>query len=77
MSETTRGWGPWGQEWYSICSKHMMHRHADCGLCQKGRWVNVWATTCSSVVYRLAPKLWIWWANRPNNPTRRWLTGGR
>ena len=35
----TRGYGPWQQDWYSICSRH--HKYdPNCRLCQKGQWVN-------------------------------------
>jgi hypothetical protein len=68
----SKGFGPFRREWYSICSAH---RNDDpgCKMCQTGRWVNVWRLWCSQVIYRMHKPTWIWWANRPNSKTRKWL----
>lgn len=68
----TRRWGPFRQEWYSICSSHR-HRTMECPRCQTGRWINVWESAFGGVVYRVHKPTWIWWANRPNAKGKRWL----
>src|SRR6478736_1833567 len=67
----TRGWGPWRYDWYSVCSKHR-HHDPDCRLCDCGSWVNNWWHLAGSLVYKVAPNLWRWWANRPFMK-ERWL----
>lgn len=61
----TRGWGPWRQDWYSICSAH---QHGgpedDCRLCRAGKWRNRWRHFLGHCVYKISPRLWRWWANR-------------
>jgi hypothetical protein len=45
----SRGWGPWRQEWYSICSAHFRPHvntyytsDTDGPECPSGRWYNAW-----------------------------------
>ena len=59
----TIGWGPWRKEWYSICSGHYLWNE-ECSICNVGRWVNVWRHAVGHVIYRVAPGVWRWWANR-------------
>lgn len=61
--EEVRGFGPWKQEWYSICSRHL-HRDNTCNLCQVGSWENVWKLKLSQTIYKCCPNLWKWWKNR-------------
>lgn len=68
----TRGWGPWRQDWYSICSAHMKPQ-TDCPNCQAGQWINTWNHALGGIVYRLHKPTWLWWANRPNSKTKRFL----
>jgi hypothetical protein len=60
-----RGWGPWRQEWYSICSAHQNGGPDDeCQLCRAGLWRNCWRQFFGHIVYKRWPRLWRWWANR-------------
>lgn len=68
----TRRWGPFRQEWYSICSKHSQHKES-CHMCQAGQWINVWKHHIGAAFFRVSPTLWRLWANRPWSPTRRFL----
>lgn len=68
----SRRWGPFRQQWYSICSSH--YEHCDgCSRCETGRWVNVYANVASSLFFRACPTLWRIWANRPWSPQRKFL----
>ena len=60
-----RGRGLFKQRWYSICSKHW-HHNPECGLCGAGTWHNIYRLWAGSVVYKVAPDVWRWWANRGN-----------
>ena len=62
--KVTRGWGPWGSRFYSICSKHYAGRE-DCALCQTGEWDNNWSQTLSSFVHDYCYSIWYWWQNGP------------
>lgn len=57
--------GPWynRSRWYSICSAHQNH-DPECKLCQIGDWRNENKLKISSLVYKISPKIWIWWVNR-------------
>ena len=74
MSDTrmTRRWGPFRQDWYSICSAHR-NRRADCDLCQTGQWINVCGHILGGMVYKLHKPTWLWWVNRPNSKAKRFL----
>ena len=62
---TTRGWGPWRRDWYSICSAHQNGGPDDeCSRCRAGLWRNRWMHALGHVVYKLSPRLWRWWVNR-------------
>lgn len=59
----SQNWGPFRQDWYSICSRHLEYR-SDCDLCQSGVWLNHWIHICSHTFYILFPQTWKWWVNR-------------
>ncbi len=65
----TKGWGPWRQDFYSICSQHTRSKD-NCIRCQSGTWVNNWMHNIEGLVYKLNYKLWFWWVNRPNSKHR-------
>jgi len=58
-----RGWGPWRENWVSICSRHASY-DSTCDLCVKGTWDNHWEWLVSSTFFKLTPRLWVWWINR-------------
>ncbi len=60
----TRGWGPWRQEFYSVCSKHRI-THPTCSTCKAGSWPNCWKRALGARIYKRWPRLWRRWANRP------------
>lgn len=68
----TRRWGPFRQEWYSICSRHCEHNET-CRLCRTGHWVNAWKHAIGAAFFWCSPPLWRLWANRPWSPQRRFL----
>lgn len=68
----TRRWGPFRQEWYSICSAHRSH-DPECPRCQSGRWINIYKAAGSSILYKVSPRLWRIWANRRNSGFNKWL----
>lgn len=49
--------------WSSLCSAHLEHQEG-CQPCDTGRWIFVPAWWIGSVVFRVSPRLWRWWANR-------------
>lgn len=68
-----RYWGPFRQEWYSICSTHWNPKPG-CPRCECGQWVNVHGQKVGHAFYKRWPKLWRLWANRPFcNGRRRFL----
>jgi len=70
----SRYWGPFRQEWYSICSAHMSQPTEGCDLCATGMWHNVLLTRIGSYFHNNHYKLWFWWANRRYfNKSRRFL----
>ncbi len=61
----TKGWGPWKCDWYSVCSiHHPTRRNEHCKNCNTGKWINCWRHAAGHVIFKVAPDLWIWWANR-------------
>jgi hypothetical protein len=56
-----RGWS--AETFYSICSKH---RNYDplCHSCQCGEWMHDGVHSIEHVVFKVAPWLWRWFANR-------------
>ena len=74
MNIRSRGWGPWREEWYSICSAHRGYKET-CNLCNKGTWVNVYKQAAGYFIFERWPDLWRWWANRPWSPRRKKLEG--
>lgn len=67
------GYGPWKKRWYSICSQHR-HIAKNCDICLCGSYKNVWKVMISGMIFKLYPKLWIWWVNRPSG---RWAKSFR
>lgn len=70
MRSEKRGLFWW--DWYSICSKHREYRET-CRLCTTGQWKNRMRLRLGHVVYVICPWLWRKWANRKNNPDRKFL----
>ena len=64
--------GPWGCDWYSICSRHYNYDE-NCNLCNKGRWINRYKQLVSSLFFKAWPWAWRKWANRKNSPDRKYL----
>jgi len=68
-----RYWGPFREVWLSVCSTHQNPRDT-CRRCQAGQWRNLWRMRVSSRFFKLSPRLWRLWANRPFcNGTRDFL----
>jgi hypothetical protein len=65
----SRFWGPFREEWYSICSIHMINYRENCRMCRAGRWSNVIVRKIGHWFYKHCPRLWRVWANR------RWFNG--
>jgi hypothetical protein len=59
----SKGWGPWRQRWYSVCSTHAA-AEPQCPQCEAGCWVYVLTNLFERAVFRVAPSLWLWWVNR-------------
>jgi hypothetical protein len=70
----SRYWGPFKQEWYSICSAHQGF-DPSCPRCQAGHWRSVVVQAIDSTVHRFAYPVWFWWHNRPNSASRKRLKG--
>lgn len=68
----TRYWGPFRQDWYSICSKHQSYAE-NCYLCEVGQWRNRWGRKFGNLVYQISPRLWRWWANRKSSKSRKFF----
>lgn len=47
-----KGWGPWKQEWYSICSANQICQK-DCKLCRLGSYQFVWRLFFLEKAYKL------------------------
>lgn len=67
-----RRWGPFRQEYYSICSRHK-HRDKECKACAAGEWRNRLVHRMDNIIYSNCRILWRWWHNRPNSRIRRFL----
>lgn len=52
-----RGFGPWRQNWVSICSLHQIYR-SDCELCQCGHWSNHWKWFFAHILFTISPNTW-------------------
>lgn len=59
----TRGKWLKKEAWYSICSSHL-EDDPECSRCQVGAWHNVYLLKVGSIVFKIAPRLWRWNANR-------------
>ncbi len=49
--------------WFSICSAHHEHND-DCTVCDTGSWVFMPTYWLEHMLWKLSPKLWMWWSNR-------------
>jgi hypothetical protein len=49
--------------WYSICSRHQEYKPS-CAMCDAGRWSFEPSAKLSRLFFKLAPGLWVKWANR-------------
>lgn len=67
---TVRGKLWWKERYFSICSAHYEHKD-DCKTCNTGTWTNVWKWKMGGVIFKVMPKVWIWWMNRPNSKARK------
>lgn len=67
-----KGWGPWRCEWWSVCSVHYVHQNA-CVQCQAGTWINMTTHSVDKLVWRHAPRVALWWHNRPNSKAKQTL----
>lgn len=63
METKTRGTGLKKEIWFSICSRHAIYDE-NCKMCNTGSWNNAIKHKISSLIYKLFPSLWRWWANR-------------
>lgn len=70
--KTVKGKLFWKYRWFSICSMHgYLGPDENCPRCQTGTWTNVWAWKIGSFIFKLTPKLWILYMNRPNSKARK------
>jgi hypothetical protein len=58
----SRYWGPFRQEWYSLCSGHFEY-DPDCDCCNAGQWINVWWIHIDGFLYKYFGSLWFWLHN--------------
>lgn len=58
------------KRWFSICSAHFNYKE-DCSTCNAGSWTNIWKWKIGGFIFKVMPKFWIWWTNRPNNKARK------
>lgn len=61
-----RGWGPWREQWFSVCSAHQIP--SDCPRCRVGSYRNIGAVGFSQLLCKFAYPVWFW----TNNPHLRW-----
>lgn len=59
----TKGRFLWRSTWYSICSAHREYKE-DCPRCNVGGWSNDIQYRLGAIVFKKAPGVWRWWANR-------------
>jgi hypothetical protein len=57
------GWGPWRKVWFSVCSAHR-EPLMRCECCRRGGYLNAWRYRMSRIIYRVVPRVWLWWVNR-------------
>jgi hypothetical protein len=58
-----RGRGIFKEQWYSICSEHGV-ASKNCIRCECGHWTNICWQKITYSLYKLFPKVWVWWVNR-------------
>jgi hypothetical protein len=63
---------PFRQQWFSLCSTHYNGK-IGCNRCHAGQWLNTTGHFFGHWIYKLFPRLWRWWANRPNSSSRKFL----
>lgn len=66
----TKGKLFWKERWFSFCSMHFKYEE-DCCACNTGSWTNVWKWKIGGLLFKVMPKIWIWWMNRPNSKSRK------
>jgi hypothetical protein len=77
----SRYWGPFKQEWYSLCSGCSTYDgggpDSKCPRCASGMWIGVVHHKISQFFYCHFYSVWYWWQNeRPgfhNSRTRKFL----
>ena len=77
----SRYWGPFKQEWYSLCSGCSINDgggpNSKCPRCSRGMWTGVVYHKISQFFYWHFYGVWYWWQNeRPgfkNSSTRKFL----
>lgn len=66
----THGMLWWKKRWMSFCSRHFKYDDA-CNACNAGSWQTNGNKFVSGLVYKISPKVWMWWMNRPNSKARK------
>lgn len=69
----TRFFGPFRQNWISICNRHSFYYRKDCDTCNAGTWNNVITSKIQHYFYNHHYNIWYWWVNRPNGKTMKFL----
>lgn len=55
--QLTKGWGPWKQTWFSICSMHYYHDD-NCNMCTHGIWYFNIKSKISNYIFKKLPRFW-------------------
>jgi len=58
----TKGWGPWKKRFYSFCSAHRIPKEG-CKNCNSGTWSNVWSNGIECFIFKITPKIWLFFKN--------------
>ncbi len=58
------------QQWWSICSRHYVY-DKECNICNAGHWEYTWVTKFNHLFFKISPRLWRWYMNRPNSKARQ------
>lgn len=72
MAGRFRYWGPFKEQWYSICSNHRTDRE-DCTRCSTGMWENIYLLKIRNYFCKHHYKIWYWWVNRKGSKSRKFL----
>lgn len=65
----TRGFGPFTQDFYSVCSTHREEQDG-CSRCAIGTWKYRIVQKVEDQLFLMSPRLWRVWANRPAGRAR-------